>query len=106
MQVDKSNYDVYLFNSDRPFHHYASGQLVLDREETPKRFELGDAYELLVCAGGQCRVSWERQGQLLRRGTCLLVAPHTKLELVTIRDIDISGICGILYPKCTPKSNV
>lgn len=82
MQVDKSNNDVYLFNSDRPFHHYASGQLALDREEPPKRFELGDAYELLVCAGGQCRVSWERQGQLLRRGTCLLVAPHTKLELV------------------------
>ena len=46
-------HDVYLFNSDRPFHHYASGQLVLGEEEASKLFELGDAYELLICAGAQ-----------------------------------------------------
>ena len=81
MKVDKSNHDVYLFNSDQPFHHYASGQLVLAREEASKLFELGDAYELLICAGGQCRVSWGQQRQVLKRGSCLLVAPHTRLEL-------------------------
>ena len=75
-------HDVYLFNSDRPFHHYASGQLVLGEEEASKLFELGDAYELLICAGGQCRVSWEQQERVLKRGSCLLVAPHTRLELV------------------------
>lgn len=81
MKVDKSNHDVYLFNSDRPFHHYASGQLVLGGEEASKLFELGDAYELLICAGGQCRVSWGQQRQVLKRGSCLLVVPHTRLEL-------------------------
>lgn len=82
VRVDKSNHDVYLFNSDRPFHHYASGQLTLGRAELPKLVELGDAYELLVCANGQCHVDGETQRQVLKRGACLLVPPHTRLPSI------------------------
>lgn len=82
MEVDKSNMQVYLFNSDRPFHHYASGEITVKKGEHREENDQLSAYELLICASGQGQLVADDRTWQLAKGTCVITPPRTKFELV------------------------
>lgn len=84
MKVDKSNHNVYLFNSDRPFHHYASGELTIKEGQPAKQIEQGENYELLICANGRCHLGVGRREWPLQRGTCMVLTPKSQCTLVPV----------------------
>lgn len=83
MEVDKSNIQVYLFNSDRPFHHYASGQLTVKKGTQYESDDRIAAYELLVCSVGKCQLITNQQVHQLKRGSCLVVEPQTSIQVIS-----------------------
>lgn len=83
MEVDKSNIQVYLFNSDRPFHHYASGQLTVKKGTQYESDDRIAAYELLVCSGGKCQLITNQQVHQLKRGSRLVVEPQTSIQVIS-----------------------
>lgn len=82
MEVDKSNMRVYLFNSDRPFHHYASGEITVKKGECYEENDQGSAYELLICTGGHGQLEAGNHTWQLAKGICVITPPRTKLKLV------------------------
>lgn len=86
MKVDKSNIQVYLFNSDRPFHHYDSGQLTVKKDHNYQSDDRVAAYALLICASGKCELITNSQMFQLKKGSCVILKPQTSLQIVSHSD--------------------
>lgn len=83
MVVDKSNHRVFLFNSDRPFHHYASGEKIVRESQNYVNNEPVKAYELIICSHGQCQLVVDQRIRRMKKGTCVVIGPHQELQVVS-----------------------
>ena len=83
MVVDKSNHRVFLFNSDRPFHHYASGEKIVRESQNYVNNEPVKAYELIICSRGQCQLVVDQRICRMKKGTCVVIGPHQELQVVS-----------------------
>ena len=83
MVVDKSNHRVFLFNSDRPFHHYASGEKIVRESQNYINNEPVKAYELIICSRGQCQLVVDQRICRMKKGTCVVIGPHQELQVVS-----------------------
>lgn len=83
MEVGKSNHRVFLFNSDRPFHHYDSGKKIVRESQNYVNNEPVKAYELFICSRGQCQLVVDQRVRRMKKGTCIVIGPHQELQVVS-----------------------
>ncbi|GAX03034.1 AraC family transcriptional regulator [Secundilactobacillus pentosiphilus] len=97
MDTDSNN--IYLLNSDRPFHYFVSGKYIAKAGWKHERSMLSENYELVIGIKGKAFITINGNDHILQKGTCLLFPQNASVEGYKKSDTDIEFYWFHFFPK-------
>lgn len=95
--------NIYILNSDRPFHYFVSGKYIAQAGWKHEKVTLNENYELVIGIKGKAYIDINGNQHVLKKGTFLLFPKSANVEGYRKSDSDIEFYWFHFFPKDDQK---